>query len=142
MPRRGRAHHRGDGQVLFLSGLRAGLALPSLPGALCARPGQDPDFWFPANGDRAGAERAKAACARCPARSRCLDWALTAGERSGIWGGTTPNERHALRKAAAGRRTSSSSGVPRLLGRDFLIPGGALAVQRSGGFGLALAGAS
>lgn len=143
MPRRGRAHRRGDGQVLFLSGLRAGLALPSLPGALCARPGQDPDFWFPANGDRAGAERAKAACFGCPVRSRCLDWALAAGERSGVWGGTTPNERHQLRKTATEGRTPGRCGnSSTAFGRILLMPGNAQATRRSGALGLALAGAS
>lgn len=143
MPRRGRAHRRGDGQVLFLSGLRAGLALPSLPGALCARPGQDPDIWFPANGDRAGAERAKVACFGCPVRSRCLDWALAAGERSGIWGGTTPNQRNQLRKATTQGRTPGSRGnSATAFWRILLIPGTAQTARQAGAREPALAGAS
>ncbi|HEY6492090.1 MAG TPA: WhiB family transcriptional regulator [Trebonia sp.] len=39
------------------------------------------------------AEAGKALCGACPARPRCLDWALAKGEQSGIWGGTTPEER-------------------------------------------------
>lgn len=143
MPRRGRAHRRGDGQLLFLSGLRAGLALPSLPGALCARPGQDPDLWFPANGDRAGAERAKAACSGCPVRSRCLEWALAAGERSGIWGGTTPNERNQLRKAATrGRAPGGWGNSTTASGRILLMPGTAQTARQADACGLAMAGAS
>lgn len=42
-------------------------------------------------------QRAKAACSRCPVRDMCRTWALENGEEFGIWGGTTPAERAALR---------------------------------------------
>jgi WhiB family redox-sensing transcriptional regulator len=79
--------------------LRSGLVLPSLPGALCK--GADPGVWFPpVNGWGAvkAAGRAKAVCAACPARAACLEWALEACETEGIWGGTTPGERAAIRR--------------------------------------------
>jgi WhiB family transcriptional regulator, redox-sensing transcriptional regulator len=101
MPRVGRGHRRADGVLMFLESLRAGLTPLDLPGARCAQRDQDPEIWFPANGDRAAAERAKAICRVCPVRSACLEWALAANERTGIWGGTTPNERRALRRTAA-----------------------------------------
>jgi WhiB family transcriptional regulator, redox-sensing transcriptional regulator len=101
MPRVGRGHQRADGALMFLESLRAGLTPPELPGARCAQRDQDPELWFPANGDRAAADRAKAICRSCPVRPACLEWALAANERTGIWGGTTPNERRALRRAAA-----------------------------------------
>lgn len=40
-------------------------------------------------------ERAKAVCAGCPVRAQCLDYAIRAGERYGIWGGMTELERRA-----------------------------------------------
>jgi WhiB family transcriptional regulator, redox-sensing transcriptional regulator len=101
MPRVGRGHRRADGTLMFLEALRAGLTPPELPGARCAQRDQDPELWFPANGDRATAERAKAICRICPVRSACLEWALAANERTGIWGGTTPNERRVLRRTDA-----------------------------------------
>lgn len=42
------------------------------------------------------------ACSRCPASSECLAYAMAADERFGIWGGTTPDDRRALRWARAG----------------------------------------
>jgi WhiB family redox-sensing transcriptional regulator len=74
-----------------------GLLLPVLPGALCK--GRDPRLWFPPPGGSFA--RAKAFCRACPARARCLHWALQAGERAGVWGGTTPGERAQLRRLSA-----------------------------------------
>lgn len=87
-----------DGAVVFLGDLPRGLMMPDLPGALCAAPGQDPDLWHPANGNRAGAERAKQICQRCPVREGCLAWALQAHEEHGVWGGTTPRDRRKIRR--------------------------------------------
>lgn len=42
--------------------------------------------------------RAKAICAGCPVRRECLDYALAARERDGIWGGYTIDERELLLK--------------------------------------------
>jgi hypothetical protein len=39
---------------------------------------------------------AKQVCSDCPVRLRCFDYALSAG-MVGIWGGTTAEERRALR---------------------------------------------
>ena len=46
---------------------------------------------------RAREAAAKAVCAQCPVVQSCLNWALTAGEPYGVWGGTTPEERSAFR---------------------------------------------
>lgn len=89
-----------DGTVVFLGDLPRGLIMPSLPGALCAASGQDPDLWHPAHGNRAAAMRARQICQRCPVRESCLKWALDANEGHGIWGGTTPRERVKIRKRA------------------------------------------
>jgi WhiB family redox-sensing transcriptional regulator len=42
---------------------------------------------------------AKAVCAICEARTSCLEFALATNQESGIWGGTTEEERRKLRKA-------------------------------------------
>jgi WhiB family transcriptional regulator, redox-sensing transcriptional regulator len=48
---------------------------------------------------------AKAVCLTCSVRERCLEFALAAGERFGIWGGMTPQERRYL--IARRRRTTT-----------------------------------
>jgi hypothetical protein len=46
-------------------------------------------------------EEAKRICGACSARRQCLAWALEPGAVSGVWGGSTEDERLAMRKAAA-----------------------------------------
>ena len=47
--------------------------------------------------DRDGERRAKAACATCTVRNDCLRYALDNHEEYGVWGGTSEDERRALR---------------------------------------------
>jgi WhiB family transcriptional regulator, redox-sensing transcriptional regulator len=65
--------------------------------------GADPDLFYPGSDD--AAERAKAICIVCPVRELCLEHALTAREKEGVWGGRTEKERRRLirqrRKTAA-----------------------------------------
>lgn len=67
---------------------------------VCA--GRDPAMFFAPDGAR-GPERtlyeveAKALCAECPVRQRCLDYALET-RMAGVWGGTNEVERRALRR--------------------------------------------
>ena len=44
--------------------------------------------------------RAKSICAACPVRQRCLEYAIAADERYGIWGGLTKDERRTVRRIA------------------------------------------
>ncbi|MDX2649328.1 WhiB family transcriptional regulator [Streptomyces sp. NBC_00510] len=70
--------------------------------AACAD--EDPELFFPvsSSGPGAGQEaRAKAVCERCPVVGDCLEWALSTGQSPGIWGGTSEEERRALRRRAA-----------------------------------------
>ena len=60
--------------------------------ALCAQ--TDPDAFYPEMG--ASVRQAKAVCAACPVRAECLNWALTNGERFGVWGGRSERERRAI----------------------------------------------
>ncbi|WP_347059660.1 WhiB family transcriptional regulator [Blastococcus sp. HT6-30] len=50
----------------------------------------DPDAWWP---DRAADPLAVRICGGCPAKVECLDYALAADERDGLWGGLTRAER-------------------------------------------------
>ncbi len=60
----------------------------------------DPELFFPISAAGAGAAevgRAKAICGTCSVRRNCLSYALEARQVQGIWGGTTEEERRALR---------------------------------------------
>ncbi len=55
----------------------------------------DPEAFFPNPTDDPGP--ALAVCARCPVPGSCLAAALDAGDSDGVWGGTTVEERRAMR---------------------------------------------
>ncbi|HBW20187.1 MAG TPA: WhiB family transcriptional regulator [Actinobacteria bacterium] len=62
--------------------------------------GEDPELFFPvtaAGPALAQVFAAKAVCFRCAVRAACLSYALVTGQ-AGIWGGTTQEERHAMRR--------------------------------------------
>lgn len=65
--------------------------------ALCAQ--TDPDLFFPEKGG--STREAKKVCLGCPARQRCLDWALAHEERFGIWGGKSERERRRIARNIA-----------------------------------------
>lgn len=56
--------------------------------------GLDPDIFYPIGEDDSG--EARAVCAVCPVREACLEYALAARERDGIWGGATERERRRM----------------------------------------------
>ena len=63
------------------------------------------DFYPPFGGERkrervAREQRAKTVCAACPVRSQCLEHAIASGERYGVWGGLTFDERVTFRRTA------------------------------------------
>jgi WhiB family transcriptional regulator, redox-sensing transcriptional regulator len=58
--------------------------------------GEDPELFFPVTATGPALQqitRAKAVCGRCTVRVMCLAYAWATGQ-SGIWGGTTGEERH------------------------------------------------
>ena len=60
----------------------------------------DPELFFPVG--NAGPAllqiaQAKQVCAGCPVRMPCLQRALDSGQETGVWGGTSEEERRALR---------------------------------------------
>lgn len=74
--------------------------------------GMDPVLFFSADGFESKQEKdereraAKAVCQGCAVSEACLDYALKAGERYGIWGGLTGQERRALLRRRAAKEPS------------------------------------
>ena len=73
--------------------------------------GVDPDLFFPVGTTGPAIEQienAKAVCRQCEAQAACLEYALTTNQDSGVWGGTSEEERRQLRKqyVARQRRTA------------------------------------
>ncbi len=61
----------------------------------------DPDLFFPVGTTGPAIEQienAKAVCRTCEAQAPCLEYALATNQDSGIWGGTSEEERRKLRK--------------------------------------------
>ena len=56
--------------------------------------GLDAEIFYPVVEEEA--ERAKAICGTCGVRRTCLEYALTARERDGVWGGATEKERRRM----------------------------------------------
>jgi WhiB family redox-sensing transcriptional regulator len=63
--------------------------------------GEDPELFFPIGSTGRDydkqVEDAKAVCSGCPVRIECLDWAYRT-RADGIYGGTTEQERQAVRR--------------------------------------------
>jgi WhiB family redox-sensing transcriptional regulator len=53
----------------------------------------DPKWWFPDSGRGRYPSLALKVCATCPVRKECLEYAIAAPERHGIWGGMMEQER-------------------------------------------------
>ena len=63
--------------------------------------GSDPDLFFPLGGTGeplAQAETAKRICHECEVRDVCLQYALETNQMTGVWGGTTEEERRSVRR--------------------------------------------
>ncbi|WP_030895810.1 WhiB family transcriptional regulator [Streptomyces sp. NRRL F-5053] len=58
----------------------------------------DPELFFPEPDEIDRIRAAKALCAPCPVRRTCLDAALEAGDREGVRGGMTAEEREPLHR--------------------------------------------
>lgn len=56
----------------------------------------DPDVWFPERGGNSKA--AKAICASCPVQRECRDFALEKEIEFGVWGGTSRQDRNAMKR--------------------------------------------
>ena len=61
----------------------------------------DPDLFFPVGTTGLAVDQidsAKAVCGECPVSRSCLEFALTTNQDSGVWGGTSEEERRTLRR--------------------------------------------
>ncbi|MDQ0579043.1 WhiB family transcriptional regulator [Streptomyces rishiriensis] len=70
---------------------------------------EDPDLFFPIGTSGPAllqTEQAKTVCRRCPVREQCLEWAMETDQTLGVWGGTSENERRALKRRIKARRSS------------------------------------
>ena len=71
----------------------------------------DPDLFFPVGTTGPAIEQidaAKAVCLQCEAQAACLEFAITTNQESGIWGGTSEDERRKLRKVWLARQRRAS----------------------------------
>jgi WhiB family transcriptional regulator, redox-sensing transcriptional regulator len=72
----------------------------------------DPDLFFPVGTTGPAIEQianAKAVCQACDVQSACLEYALITNQDSGIWGGTSEEERRALRRQWVARNRKASA---------------------------------
>jgi WhiB family redox-sensing transcriptional regulator len=71
----------------------------------------NPDLFFPVGTTGPAIEQidqAKAVCNECESQSACLEFALITNQDSGVWGGTSEEERRKLRKAWLARQRKAS----------------------------------
>jgi WhiB family redox-sensing transcriptional regulator len=72
----------------------------------------DPDLFFPV-GTTGNAlvqiERAQEVCGQCPVSLECLEFALETNQDSGIWGGTSEEERRKIRREMVARNKAAVS---------------------------------
>ena len=61
--------------------------------------GADPDLFFPERG--ASTRKAKSICRECQVQTQCLEFAIVASEKFGIWGGLSERERRRIRRQRA-----------------------------------------
>jgi hypothetical protein len=73
--------------------------MSALPMDRAACFGIEPDVFFPISEE--DAVPALAFCGACRIREECLSWALKNGERYGVWGGTTEQQRRRLQRFVA-----------------------------------------
>ena len=77
--------------------------------ALCRD--EDPELFFPIGTTGPAAtqvDQAKVVCQRCAVVEPCLTWALETGQDAGVWGGTSEDERRALKRRSARARASTA----------------------------------
>jgi len=67
----------------------------------------DPDLFFPVGTTGLALDQiaaAKAVCQECNAIELCLEFALATNQDSGVWGGTSEEERRSIRRARRRRQ--------------------------------------
>ena len=70
-----------------------------------------PDLFFPVGTTGPALDQiaeAKAVCRICPVEAACLEYALVTNQDTGVWGGTSEEERKKLRRAWLAQRRKAS----------------------------------
>jgi WhiB family transcriptional regulator, redox-sensing transcriptional regulator len=71
----------------------------------------DPDLFFPVGTTGQALVQianARHVCSICPVAEHCLEYALTTNQDSGIWGGTSEEERRKLRREYVARQKAAA----------------------------------
>ena len=71
---------------------------------------EDPELFFPIGSTGPAVlqiEEAKAVCRRCDVVETCLRWALDTGQKDGVWGALSEDERQALKRRTARMRRAA-----------------------------------
>lgn len=71
----------------------------------------DPDLFFPVGSTGPALEQIATAisvCDDCPSKKPCLDFALTTNQDSGVWGGTSEEDRRKIRRRWLAERRKSA----------------------------------
>ena len=66
----------------------------------------DPELFFPVGTTGQALlqiAKAKGVCCECTVKTECLEFALETNQDTGIWGGTSEDERRQIRREAAAR---------------------------------------
>jgi hypothetical protein len=74
----------------------------------CREPDVDPEIFYPGRGGSPAA--AVAICQACPVTDECREWALTSGQRFGVWGATTDDDRRRIMRERYGERPRAPIG--------------------------------
>ena len=72
----------------------------------------DPELFFPVVPSGPGRDQlaaAKAVCASCAVRAECLSYSMATVQDHGVWGGTSEEERRAMRRARLRRSLSAAA---------------------------------
>ena len=72
----------------------------------------DPELFFPVGTTGQALlqiDKAKEVCDECPVKVKCLDFAIETNQDSGIWGGTSEEERRDIRRQIAAIKKSQNA---------------------------------
>ncbi|MFB1044418.1 WhiB family transcriptional regulator [Streptomyces chrestomyceticus] len=73
---------------------------------------EDPDLFFPTGETGLAllqAEEAKEVCHTCPVMELCGLWALESGEKHGVWGGLSEDDRRRIKRRVASQRSRNAA---------------------------------
>jgi WhiB family redox-sensing transcriptional regulator len=102
----------GDDGTILASSLALGSADYSWRAQAICRD-TDPELFFPVGTTGQALlqlSKAKETCDQCDVKVQCLQFALDTNQDSGVWGGTSEEERRSIRREIAARNRSRAAG--------------------------------